>query len=128
MVEIVSAFASVCRDNHLPDSEFQRMYGEFLDDVADERVNVHRMTREDMHRATHLLALGGVVNRRALKSSDALIAVSSKQLALDIRERLLFYTKDWKLYRTLYEINAYRSALKLRFLGRGRGGIPAATK
>jgi hypothetical protein len=128
MVEIVSAFASVCRDSHLPDSEFHRMCGEFLDDVADELVKVRPMDRADMNRATHLLALGGVVNGRALKSSDALVAVSCKQLALDRQERLLFYTKDWKLYRTLYEINAYRSALKLRFLGRGRGGIPAANK
>src|ERR1700730_325818 len=106
MVEIVSSFASVCRDRHLADLEFHRMCGEFLDDVASERIKIRPMTRGDMSRATHLLALGGVVNRRALKSSDALVAVSCRQLALDTRERPLFYTKDWRLYRTLFEINA----------------------
>jgi hypothetical protein len=72
MVEIFSVFASVCRDQHLLNSEFHRMSGEFLDAVANERIKGCPMTRGDMHRATHLLALGGVLNRRALKSSDAL--------------------------------------------------------
>ena len=128
MVELVSAFASVCRDSHLPDSEFDRMCLEFLEDIADERIKICPISRIDMMRAMHLLTLAGVVNRSGLKSSDALVAVSCRQLALDSRQRVLFYTKDWKLYRTLYEINAYRSALRLRFLGKGRGGIPASSK
>ena len=76
----------------------------------------------------HLIGLAGVVNRRGLRSSDAIVAVSCRQFAFETGERVTFYTKDWKLYRTLYEINAYRSAMKLRFLGRGRDGIPASTK
>ena len=127
MVEIVSAFAATCRDKHLPSAEFDRMHSEFLSDVADERIMVRLISRPDMFRATHLLVLGGVVNGRALKSSDALVAVTCRQLAFERQERLIFYTKDWKLYRTLYEINAYRAALKLRYLGKGRDGVPPRT-
>jgi hypothetical protein len=127
MVEIFSAFASVCRTKNLPDWRFEQMTAAFLDDIADGRIQVRHFSRPDMLRAGHLLRLAGVVNRRDLGSSDALVAVSCRQLALEIRERVTFYTKDWTLYSTLYQINAYRSALRMRFLGRGRGGVPAAS-
>ena len=128
MVEVVSALASQCRDNHLPDSEFRRMHSAFLADVASGRIDVRPLSRQDMVKATHLIELGGVTNRAGLKSSDALVAVSCRELALERGERVSFYTKDWKLYRTLYGINAYRAAMRLNFLGPGRPGVPASTK
>ncbi len=127
MVEIVSAFASVYRNGQLPDSVFEQMGAAFLDDVADGRIQIRPLSRSDMLHARHLLSLAGVVKRRNLGSSDALVAVSCRELALEINERVTFYTKDWTLYSTLHEINAYRSALRMRFLGRGRGGIPTAS-
>ncbi len=126
-VEIVSAFGSVLRANNLSQSEFDRMNAEFLDDIEAGRIQVRALTRGDMMRARHLLSLAGVVNRRNLKSSDALVAVSCRELALEKRERATFYTKDWTLYATLYEINAFRAALRMRFFGAGRGGIPPST-
>jgi hypothetical protein len=127
MIEIVSAFGSLCRDRHLPDADFEQFNSAFLDDIESERIQIRPLSRVDMLKARHLLSLGGIVNRRSLKSSDALVAVSCRELALDMGERLIFYTKDWRLYSTLHDINAYRSALKLRFLGTGRGNIPAST-
>ena len=127
MVEIVSAFASVCRNQNLPDSVFEQMGAAFLDDIGDDRIQIRPISRADMLHARHLLGLAGVVNRRNLGSSDALVAVSCRDLALEINERVTFYTKDWTLHSTLYQINAYRSALRLRFLGPGRGCIPAAS-
>jgi len=127
MVEIVSAFGAICRRSKLPDTDFEQMNAAFLDDVASGRVQIRLITRSDMLRARHLLSLAGIVNRRNLGSSDALVAVSCRELALEIHERVMFYTKDWTLYSTLYQINAYRSALRMRFLGLGRGGIPAAS-
>lgn len=127
MVEIASAFGSVCRSQHLPDSDFEQMNAAFFDDIADGRIQIRIISRVDMLRARHLLGLAGIVNRRNLSSSDALVAVSCRELALDLHERITFYTKDWTLYSTLYQINAYRSALRMRFLGLGRGGIPPAS-
>jgi predicted nucleic acid-binding protein len=128
VLEIASAFASNCRDKHLPDEEYERMQSEFFRDIANDRISIRSLDSSDLFRAMHLIALAGVVNRRGLRSSDAIVAVSCRQLAFETGERVTFYTKDWKLYRTLYEIGAYRSAMKLRFLGRGRDGIPASTK
>jgi len=127
MVEIFGALASVCRNSNLPDSRFEQMSAAFLDEIADGRIQVRLLSRPDMLRAGHLLRLARVVNRRNLESSDALVAVSCRQLALEVRERVTFYTRDWTLYSTLYQINAYRSALRMRFLGRGRGGVPPAS-
>jgi hypothetical protein len=42
-------------------------------------------------------------------------------------ERLVFYTADWKLYAILRDIQAYKSTMKLRYLGPGKGGIPPQT-
>lgn len=127
MVEIVSAFGSICREHKLPESDFEQMNAAFLDDVASGRIQIRLISRSDMLRARHLLSLAGIVNRRNLGSSDALVAVSCRELALETRERVMLYTKDWTLYSILYQINAYRSALRMRFLGHGRGGVPPAT-
>ncbi len=127
VVEIASALAANCREKGLPDEEYTRMQSEFFRDIANDRISIRALDSSDLFRAMHLIALGGVINRRGLRSSDAIVAVSCRQLAFETRERVTFYTKDWKLYRTLYEINAYRSTMKLRFLGRGRDGIPAST-
>ena len=123
-VEIVSAFGSICRKQKLPDSEFEQMNAAFLDDLAIGRIQIRPISRFDMLRARHLLTHAGIVNRRNLGSSDALVAVSCRELAFETHERITFCTKDWMLYSTLYQINAYRSALKMRFLGAGRGGTP----
>ena len=127
MVEIVSAFGSICRQHKLPDSDFEQMNTAFFDDVATGRVKIRLISTSDMLRARHLLSLAGIVNRRNLGSSDALVAVSCRELALETHERVMFYTRDWTLYSILYQINAYRSALRMRFLGLGRGGIPPAS-
>jgi hypothetical protein len=128
MVEIVSAFGSVCRANKLAESEFETMNFKFCEDVASDRIQIRPVTRSDMFGARHLLALAGILNRRNLGSSDALVAVACRELALENGERVTFYTKDWTLYSTLYQINAYRSAMRMRYLGQGKGGIPATSR
>ena len=86
MVEIVSAFGSICRNQKLSSPVFEQMNGAFLDDVATGRIQVRPISRSDMLRARHLLSLAGMSNRRNLGSSDALVAVSCRELALEIRE------------------------------------------
>lgn len=126
MVEVPSALAAICKDRGFRVAQFEKMHASFLDDVAAGQIKVCPMSRSDMVRATHLIVLCRFVNKTSLKSSDALVAVACRELALSSRARLTFYTQDWKLYRSLYESKAFRAALKLRFLGKGRGGIPPA--
>ncbi len=127
IVEIVSALASICRDKKLPEFEFEKMKLAFWKDVDDGRIAIKNINPRDMMLATHLLSLAGIVNRRNLGSLDAMVAVGCRELALEMGKRVTFYTKDWTLYSTLYQINAYRSALKMRYLGKGKGGIPPSS-
>jgi hypothetical protein len=123
VLEIASTFAKICRDKHLRDEEYTRMQCEFFRDISSGRVTVRKLESPDLLRAIHLINFAGVLRRCGLKSADAAVAASCRQAALERRERLTFYTMDWKLFRALYECNAYRSAISLRYLGRGKDGI-----
>jgi hypothetical protein len=127
MVEIVSALAGACRAKKITAAKFYRLHSAFWADVASGKITYCPLGREDMYRATHLLTHAGVIKKRGLKSSDALVAHSCRQLALEKGSRPTFYTSDWTLYHTLYELDVFRSAMKLRFFGQTKEGIPDFT-
>jgi hypothetical protein len=127
ILEMASALANGCRRLGLTLTRFDAMDLAFLKDVAAKQVEVRTVTQADVQRARHLLRFAGVVKRRNLQSADALISVCCLECALEIKKRVIFYTGDWTLYTTLREINAFRAALRLRYLGPGKGGIPPET-
>lgn len=127
VLEIASALARRCRAQNWDKRRYDALDMRFWEDVADGRVRVRDVTQQDTMRARHLIRFAGVVRRRNIGSVDALIATCCLDLALERRERIAFYTGDWTLYAILREIDAFRSALALRFLGPGRGGIPTET-
>lgn len=103
------------------------MRGQFEDDIANDLLKVRRVVPTDLLNARDLLEAAAVINQRNLRSADAIIAASCRALAHSLRRRVIFYSKDWAQYSSVYDIQAYRSALKLRYLGKGKGGIPART-
>jgi len=88
---------------------------------------VRTVTQLDLLRVRHLLRFAGVLKKKKLKSADAVISECCRELALEKRRRIVFYVADWKLYAILRDIDAFRSTLKLRFLGEGKGSIPPET-
>ena len=116
VVEISSAIARRCRQKNLTIRHFDSMSTAFLRDLADGRILVRNMSKRDMRRARDLIRYAGIVRRRNISSADAIIAVSCLDLALERKERLVFYTSDRGLYEILNTINAYKSALSLKFL------------
>lgn len=129
VVEMAGALAKVCRSKGHDTRKFETMDGAFLKDIANGRLNVRDVTQADMQRARHLLRYAGVVKKRNLGSSDALLSVCCLELALEKRGvPVVFYTEDWTLYSTLRDINGFRAALELRCLAVSRGGIPSTTK
>lgn len=124
VVEIASALARRCRAQNWDERRYDGFDMGFWGDVADGRVRVRGVTHQDTMRARHLIRFAGVVRRRNMGSTDALIAACCLDLALERRERIAFYTEDWTLYTILRDIDAFRSVLALRFLGPGKGGIP----
>ncbi len=128
MVEMISAMADHCIEKKLGLADFEALKNEFETDIDEGLIEIVPIKRDDLLRAQHLLQLAKFENQLHLKTQDALVAVTCRELALRVRKRVVFYTKDWKFYRSLYSLAPYRAALKLRFLGKGRGGIPSSTR
>jgi hypothetical protein len=127
VVETISAFAKICRANRLGKITFERWREQFEDDLAARRILVRPVTQSDMRRAIHLIAYAGVVKGNNIRTVDAMIGASARELALISKERVILYTNDWGLYHTLYGLRAYTSVLILRHLGPGRGTTPNRT-
>jgi len=129
VVEMAGALAKVCRSKGHDTKKFESMDTAFLKDIANGRLSVRDITQSDMQRARHLLRYAGVVKKRALGASDALLSVCCLELALEKKGvPVIFYTEDWTLYSTLREINGFRAALELRCLAASRGGVPSTTR
>lgn len=117
VLEISSALGTQCRKRGWVVKKFDTMDSSFLADVASGRLKVCTTTKRDVLKARDLIRFAGVVKQKSLKSADALIAVCCLELALEKKQKIIFYLEDRKLYSTLRVIGAYRSALKLRHLG-----------
>jgi len=127
VIEVASGLAAACRRHNWSLKKFDSMYREFFEDLASERVRLRTVTQREFVSATHILRFAGVIKRLKLQSADAMIAECCRELALESGERVVFYTADWKLYFILRSIDRFKKALKLRYLGQGRGGIPPTT-
>lgn len=117
VLEISSALANRCRQGQLRYERYDQADDRFWGDIATGRLDIRDTTQRDVIRARNLLRYAGVLKRRRLKSVDALIAVTCLELALERRERIIFYTSDWTLYDILRQIEAFSAALKLRLAG-----------
>jgi predicted nucleic acid-binding protein len=126
VLEVASALAGCCRDRRAGVNKFDSMDRLFFRDMASGRIKVRPTNSRDILRARSLLRKGVMIHRR-VDSGDALIAACCRDLALERRQRITFYTSDWGLYTVLREIGAFTSVLKLRFVGAPKHGIPAET-
>jgi predicted nucleic acid-binding protein len=127
VLEISRALANRCRQSSWGANRFDAMHLKFLRDIESERLKIRTTTKSDILRAKHLLRFAGVLKRKKLHSADALIATCCLCLALEIKKRVVFYTHDWSLYLVLRDIVAFRTGLRLRYVGVPKGGIPAQT-
>jgi hypothetical protein len=117
ILEIASGLGRRCRQGNLRYQRYDQADDRFWKDVADGKVIVRNTTQRDVMRARNLLRFAGVLRRRNLGSADALIAVSCLELALERRERIIFYTSDWTQFDVLRQIDAFNAVLTLRLAG-----------
>jgi len=127
VLEMARALANRCRQNGWGINRFDAMNLTFLQDIESGRLKVRTTTVRDVLRARHLLRFAVVSMRKNLHSADALIATCCLYLAQELKQKAVFYSHDWALYLILRDIGAFRSSLKLRFVGPGKGGIPPET-
>jgi predicted nucleic acid-binding protein len=91
------------------------MRQEFFDDIAQGRIGVRAVTIRDVYRAMHLIRYAGVVLKSQLRTYDALIASTCLEYALEKQQKLAFCTSDLKMRNTLLLVDAFRSALDIRY-------------
>jgi predicted nucleic acid-binding protein len=118
ILEIASALGGKCREGNLRYQRYDQADDRFWKDVAEGKLVVRSTSQYEVIRARNLLRFAGVLKRRNLGSADALIAVSCLELALERGDRIVFYTSDWTQYDVLRQIDAFNSALILRFAGK----------
>jgi predicted nucleic acid-binding protein len=116
VVELASGFADYCIERGLSQDRFDSMYRSFFRDLATGRITVRESTRRDFEKARQLLRFARVIIRRHLKSADAIIAASCRELAYEKKMPLVFYLCDKRLHATLQVIGAYSTVVKLRYV------------
>jgi hypothetical protein len=116
IVELATAFADDCTARKVGHAEYDRLYRRFFRDLASKKIHVRNVTQRDFQNARHLLRFAKVIHRRHLKSADAIISESCRELAYELNSRVTFYLCDEKLFKTLASIDAYKSAVRLRFI------------
>src|SRR5690348_14720572 len=79
IVELATAFADDCIQRGAGHAEYDRLYRKFFRDLANKRVRVRTLSQRDLHNARHLLRFAKVIQRRHLKSADAIIAESCRE-------------------------------------------------
>lgn len=117
VLEIASTIGNRCRQGNLRNERYDQADKKFWTDIASKKLTTRLTTSREVIRARELLRFAGIIKRRRLGSADALIAVCALELALELKEKVIFYTGDWTLYDTIREIDAYNIPLILRFLG-----------
>lgn len=115
LVELATAFADECFTKKLGHDHYDRTYRKVFKDVATKRLSVREITQRDLESARHLVRFAKVIHGRHLKSADAIIAESCRELAYELGSRVTLYLCDEKLYKTLRSLSAYTAAVRLRF-------------
>lgn len=88
-----------------------------MKDLHEGRLIVRDGGRAELIRAKALLRYAGVILARNLGTNDALIATMALNFALERSERVSFCMEDWTLFSTISGIQAFKSALKFKFIG-----------
>jgi len=88
----------------------------FLRDLAEGRLKVRPLNPFEIERARRLIRYAGVLGRNRITSGDALVATCCLDLALELRQKAIFFTSDRPLHRVLGTVDAFKKALRIELL------------
>jgi predicted nucleic acid-binding protein len=86
-------------------------------DLADGKLLVRNTNSRDILHARELIRYSGIVQGNKVDTGDAIVAACCLNLAHTLGAKVIFYTADNGLYRTLVRHDHFRSVMCLRFLG-----------
>jgi rRNA maturation endonuclease Nob1 len=117
VLEIASAIANRCRQGEMRHARYDSADHRFWIDIAEGRLQIRAAGTREIVRARNLVRYAQLLKRRKLTSADALIAVAALELALERKEKIIFYTSDWNMFDILNNVNAFKVGLSMQFLG-----------
>jgi predicted nucleic acid-binding protein len=117
VLELASAIANRCRQGQMRRERYDLADHRFWSDIAEGRLQVRSAGIRENVRARNLIRYAQLLKRRKLTSADALIAVSALELALELKEKIIFYVSDWNMFDILSNVNAFKVALSMQFIG-----------
>lgn len=108
VVEIVSALASLVRERRASAPQFAKANFWFLRDVADRRITVVPLPSSELIACRDLLTIVGLRAGRSLKTQDAMVAYTARQMALQTGEAVRLYTSDQRLASVVREVGVFK--------------------
>jgi hypothetical protein len=128
VVEMASTFARQCRSNGWGITRYDRLYRQFLRDLADGTLQIWTCGPREVRRSIHIIRFAGVLKRKSLSSGDGVLASCALEMALDAKQVVDFYTSDWPLYSSLRDLNAFRATMNLHLVGSTKDGSPPSCR
>ena len=115
LLEWSSALASVCRQQQMDYATFKANELALMTDVADGKLGILPLSRS-VERARYLIEYAGVVERRGLRTGDAIQLLTALGAASSLRRVVTFVTCDRTLANIVHDLAPFRPYLRDLFL------------
>jgi len=116
VLEIVSTFGSLYRDNKISLGQYQLAEDGFFRDLADGLIEVRCLAATEFLACRNLLALVGFQRGRNLRSQDGIIAYTARQLAVENKTMVRLLTSDKKFANLLREVDVFKRLVMPEYL------------
>lgn len=116
MLEIVSALGNAVRQGAITVKQFYRANDKFLRDVAAGRLKVIRFQISDFIGCRDLLTLAGMRAKRGLRTQDAIVAYTARQLALEREALVTLLTSDFRFSRIVNDLALFKKRVNSIYL------------
>jgi predicted nucleic acid-binding protein len=115
ILEWSSALAVAVMEGAISREVFKSNELALFSDIAERRLRVFR-TRRVLERARSWIEYIGVVNRRHLRTNDAIHLSTAIELSSQLREEVTFITSDMKLHKTIESFDVLKPNLTSHYL------------
>jgi predicted nucleic acid-binding protein len=115
ILEWSSALADAVKERAISKALFKTNELALFSDIAERRLRVFQ-TRRVLERARSWIEYVGVVNRRHLRTNDAIHLSTALELSSQLRESVTFVTSDFRLHKTIDWCTVLRPNLISRYL------------
>lgn len=115
ILEWSSALAGAVRDSAIDFSIFKKNEVALFTDIASKNLKIFTIRRM-LERARYWVEYVGVLNKRGLKTNDAIHLTAAIELSGQLGESVVFVTSDKRLSRIIDDFDVFRPQLTSQYL------------